>query len=81
MEKGSFREHFNRKWKKAINRSCTSESFLARKGAIKNVKNVRETIFYFKSQYLTHNEEQRSLIQDIPNQEEISSFQAIIDYL
>ena len=57
LEKGSFRERFNWKWKKATNRSSTSESSLAPKAAIKNVKNVHEIIFYLKSQYSTHNEE------------------------
>ena len=81
MKKSSFRECFNRKWKEAINRYGTTESFLARKAVIKNVKNVYEVIFYLKSQYLPHNEEQRAFIQDIPSQEDIPSFEAIVDYL
>ena len=55
--------------------------FLARKAAIKNVKNVHEIILNLKSQYLTHNEEQIIFIQDILSQEDIHSFEAITDYL
>ena len=36
--------------------------FLARKAAIKNVKNVYEIILHLKFQYSTHNEEQRTCI-------------------
>ena len=49
------------------------------KVAIKNVKNVYEINFYLKFQYLPHNEEQRTFIQDIPSQEDIPSFKAITD--
>ena len=42
----------------------------------KNAKmvNIDEIFFYLKSQYLTHNEEQRTFIQNIPSQENMPSF-------
>ena len=36
--------------------------------------NIDEIFFYLKSQYLTHNEEQRTFIQNIPSQENMPSF-------
>ena len=81
-------------WKKGVSGSVLIENgrkhlralvppriFLARKAAIKNVKNVHEIISNLKSQYLLHNEQQRTFIQDIPIQEDIPSFEAITDYL
>ena len=44
-----------------------------------NAKNIDEIDFYLKSQYLTYNEEQRTFIQDILSQEDISSFEAIYE--
>ena len=81
MNKGSFREGFNQKGKESINRSGTIEVFLVCKAAIKNLKNAYEIIFYLKPQYLPHNEEQRSFIQDLPSQKDIPSFEAITGYL
>ena len=81
LKKSSFRECFNRKWKEALTDMAPPRVFLARKAVIKNVKNVYEIIFYLKSQYLPHNEEQRTFVQDIPSQEDIPSFEAIVDYL
>ena len=52
------------------------KAILVCKAAIKNIKNVHEY-----SQYLTHNEEQRTFIQDIPSGEDIPSFDAITGYL
>ena len=43
--------------------------------------NVDEIIFYLKSQYLAHNEEQRTFIQHIPSEGNIPSFEAITGYL
>ena len=54
--------------------------FSVHKAAINNVKNVHEKKIYLKSQYLAHNEEQRTLIQNTSSQEDISSFEAITDY-
>ena len=36
-----------------------------RKDAVKNEKNVNEMIFYLKNQYLPHNEEQGTFIENI----------------
>ena len=56
--------------------------FLARKAVVKNdVKNVNKIIFYLKNQYLLHNEERGTFIEDIPSQEDRFSFEAISDYL
>ena len=43
--------------------------------------NTDEIIFYLKSQYLAHNEEQRTFIQHIPSEENMSYFEAITGYL
>ena len=40
--------------------------------------NTDEIIFYLKSMYLTHNEEPRAFIHDIPTEE--PSFESITDY-
>ena len=54
---------------------------MARKAVIKNdAKNVNETIFYLKNQYLPHSEEPGAFIGDIPSQEH-KSFEQISDYL
>ena len=47
-----------------------SRVFLARKDAAKNEKNFNEIIFYLKIQYLPHNDERRTFIEDIPNKED-----------
>ena len=46
-------------------------AFLARKDVVKNeVKNVDKTIFYLKTRYQPHNQEQGiTLIENIPSQE------------
>ena len=50
---------------------------------IKNEKrvNIDEIIFYLKSQYLEHNDEERTFIPNIPREENMPSFEAIIGYL
>ena len=42
--------------------------FLARKDAVRKVKNVSEIIFYQKNRYLPHNEERLTYIEGIPSQ-------------
>ena len=58
-----------------------SRVFLARKDAAKNEKNFNEIIFYLKIQYLPHNDERRTFIEDIPNKENRSPFEEKFDYL
>ena len=50
---------------------------------IKNEKrvNIDEIIFYLKSQYLEHNDEERTFIPNIPSEENMPSFEAITGYL
>ena len=81
LEKGAFRECLNRKWSKGINRFSTLKSDLVRK--VKNAKmvNIDEIIFYFKSQYLAHDEGQRTFIQPILREENMLPFEAITGYL
>ena len=54
-------------------------AFLARKDVVKNeVKNVDKTIFYLKTWYQPHNQEQGiTLIEDIPSQEGQFTFETI----
>ena len=54
-------------------------AFLARKDVVKNeVKNVDKTIFYLKTRYEPHNQEQGiTLIEDIPSQEDQFTFEII----
>ena len=53
-------------------------AFLVRKDVVKNEKNVDETIFYLKTQYQPHNQEQEiNLIEDIPSQEDQFTFETI----
>ena len=49
--------------------------FLACKDAAKNEKNFNEIIFYLKIQYLPHNDEWRTFIEDIPNKEDWFPFE------
>ena len=67
--------------KKQLTDLAPPRVFLARKAAIKNVKNVMKQCFYLKNQYLPDNEEQRTFIEDIPSQEDILSFEVITDYI
>ena len=54
---------------------------MARKVVVMNdVKNVNKITFYLKNQYLPHNEERGTFIEDIPSQEDRFSFEAISDY-
>ena len=53
---------------------------MARKDAAKN-ENFNEIIFYLKIQYLPHNDERRTFIEDIPNKEDRSPFEEKFDYL
>ena len=80
-------------WKKAALESVLTKSgrkkstdlakprVFSSKAAIENVKKVYEIDFYLKSQYLTHNEKQRTFIQDISSHMGRPSFEAITDYL
>ena len=52
---------------------------MARKDAVKEVKNVNEIIFNLKNQFLPHNEERGTFIEDIPSQEDQFTFEAISD--
>ena len=67
--------------KKQLTDLAPQRVFLARKAAIKNVKNVMKQCFYLKNQYLPRNEEQRTSIEDISSQEDILSFEVITDYI
>ena len=58
-----------------------SRVILVRKVKNEKMVNIDEIIFYLKSQYLAHNEEQRTFIQDIPSEENMPSFEAITGYL
>ena len=50
---------------------------------VKNEKmvNIDKIIFYLKSQYYAHNDEERTLIPNIPSEENMSSFEAITGHL
>ena len=67
------------RWKEATDRSSAPlEAFLVRKDIAKNEKNVDEAIFYLKTQYQPHSQEQGiALIEDIPNQEDQFTFETI----
>ena len=54
---------------------------MARKDAAKNENNFNEIIFYLKIQYLPHNDERRTFIEDILNKEDRSPFEEKFDYL
>ena len=58
-----------------------SRVILVRKVKNANMVNAGEIIFYLKSQYLAHNEERRTFIQHIRNEENMPSFEAITGYL
>ena len=62
-------ENKNEDEKKQLTDLATLRAFLARKDVVKNeVKNVGETIFHLKIQYLPHNVEQGiTFIEDIPS--------------
>ena len=55
-----------------------SRVILIRKVKNEKTGNIDEIIFYLKSQYLAHNNEQRNFIQ-LPSKENIPSFEAITD--
>ena len=53
-------------------------AFWVRKDVVMNEKNVDETIFYLKTQYQLHNQDQEiTLIEDIPSQENQFTFETI----
>ena len=52
---------------------------MARKDAVNEVKNVNEIIFNLKNQYLLHNEERGTFIEDILIQEDLFTFETISD--
>ena len=81
-------------WKKGALESVSAENKAkesidlapSRVCLIRKVKNAKmmnndEIIFYLTSQCLTHNEEQRTFIQNIPSEKNIPSFEGITDYL
>ena len=61
--------------------SAPSRMILVRKVKYARMMNTDQIIFYLKSQYLAHNEEQRTFIQHIPSEENMSYFEAITGYL
>ena len=67
--------------RKQVTDLAPSRVFLARKDAAKNEKNFNEIIFYLKIQYLPHNDERRTFIEDILNKEDRSPFEEKFDYL
>ena len=54
---------------------------MVRKVKNEKIVNIDEIIFSLKSQYLTHNDEERTFIEDIPSEENMPSFEAITGYL
>ena len=81
-------------WKRAALESVSTENgakelidlvpsrvILVRKLKNEKVVNNDEIIFYLKSQYLAHNDEQRTFIRNIPSDENMPSFEAITGYL
>ena len=81
-------------WKRAALESVSTENgakelidlvpsrvILVRKLKNEKVVNIDEIIFYLKSQYLAHNDEQRTFIPNIPSGENMPSFEAITGYL
>ena len=66
---------------KQVTDLAASRAFLARKDAVKNERNFNEIIFFWKNQYLPHNDKRRTFIEDIPNEEDRFSFQGISDFL
>ena len=69
-------------WKKAALESVLTENRRKQLTDLApDAKNVHEIILNLNSRYLPHHKEQRTFMQDIPSQEDISSFEAITDYL
>ena len=58
-----------------------SRVILVRKVKNEKMVNIDEIIFYLKSQYYAHNDEERTFIPNIPREENMSSFEAITGYL
>ena len=58
-----------------------SRVILVRKVKNEKMVNIDETIFYLKSQYYAHNDEERTFIPNIPSEENMPSFQVITGYL
>ena len=79
LEKSSLREDFNWEWRKRIGGFITFKSFFNPENKSAKTADVDEIIFYLKPKYLTHNEEPRIFIHDIPTEE--PSFEAITGYL
>ena len=72
-------ENKNEDEKEQLTDLALLRAFLVRKDVVKNeVKNVNETIFYLKTQYLPHNQEQgTTFIEDISSQEDQFTFETI----
>ena len=69
----------NENEKKQLTDLVSLRVFLAPKAVVKNdEKNVNEIIFYLKNQYIPHNEERGTFIEDI-QQEDRLSFETISD--
>ena len=70
-------ENKNEDEKEQLTDLALLRAFLARKDVVKNeVKNVNETIFNLKTQYLPHNQEQgTTFIEDISSQEDQFTFE------
>ena len=58
-----------------------SRVILVRKVKNEKIVNVDQIIFSLKSQYLTHNDEERTFTEDIPSEENMPSFETITGYL
>ena len=72
-----------RYWKRVALESVSTENkakelILIRKVKNEKMVNIDEIIFYLKSQYLAHNNEQRNFIR-LPRKENTPSFEAITD--
>ena len=83
-----------RYWKRAALESVSTENeakelidlppsrvILVRKVKNEKMVNTDEIIFYLKSQYLAHNDEERTFIPHIPSEENMPFFEAITGYL
>ena len=81
LEKGGFRECFTENEAKELIELAPSRVILVRKVKNEKIVNVDQIIFSLKSQYLTHNDEERTFTEDIPSEENMPSFETITGYL